>query len=249
MTSTPPVDADASGGEASSQPAPRLLLVDDEPGLRTAVKAYLEDEGFHVMTAVDGLDGWEKAQQLMPDLVISDVMMPRCDGYGLLEKMRADERLGGTPVIFLTAKGMTADRTQGYLAGVDDYIPKPFDPDELVARVRNVVRRQDRLLTEAARFADADVGQMARQINEIRSMLSGAPDGSTSPETPKLSFTPREASVLQLVAEGLMNKEIARQLETSIRNVEKYVSRLFIKTGTSSRTELVRFALQHHLVD
>ena len=172
MTSTPPVDADANGGEASSQPAPRLLLVDDEPGLRTAVKAYLEDEGFQVTTAVDGLDGWEKAQQLMPDLVISDVMMPRCDGYGLLEKMRSDERLGGTPVIFLTAKGMTADRTQGYLAGVDDYIPKPFDPDELVARVRNVVRRQDRLLTEAARFADADVGQMARQINEIRSMLS-----------------------------------------------------------------------------
>ncbi|NDD69871.1 MAG: DNA-binding response regulator, partial [Synechococcaceae bacterium WB9_4xC_028] len=158
--------------------------------------------------------------------------------------------LGGTPVIFLTAKGMTADRTQGYLAGVDDYIPKPFDPDELVARVRNVVRRQDRLLTEAARFADADVGQMARQINEIRSMLTGsAADAAAAAEAPELSFTPREASVLQLVAEGLMNKEIARQLETSIRNVEKYVSRLFIKTGTSSRTELVRFALQHRLVD
>jgi DNA-binding NarL/FixJ family response regulator len=225
------------------------LLVDDEPGLRTAVQAYLEDEGFQVTTAVDGLDGWDKAQQQMPDLVISDVMMPRCDGYGLLEKLRADERLGGTPVIFLTAKGMTADRTQGYLAGVDDYIPKPFDPDELVARVRNVVRRQDRLLTEAARFADADVGQMARQISEIRSMLSGTGDAAAAPDTPQLSFTPREASVLQLVAEGLMNKEIARQLETSIRNVEKYVSRLFIKTGTSSRTELVRFALQHHLVD
>ena len=62
------------------------------------------------------------------------------------------------------------------------------------------------------------------------------------------SFTPREASVLQLVAEGLMNKEIARKLETSIRNVEKYVSRLFIKTSTSSRTELVRYALENHLV-
>ena len=249
MTSTPPVDADPNSPADASRPAPRLLLVDDEPGLRTAVQAYLEDEGFQVTTAVDGLDGWEKAQQQMPDLVISDVMMPRCDGYGLLEKLRADERLGGTPVIFLTAKGMTADRTQGYLAGVDDYIPKPFDPDELVARVRNVVRRQDRLLTEAARFADADVGQMARQISEIRSMLSGSGDAAAAPDTPQLSFTPREASVLQLVAEGLMNKEIARQLETSIRNVEKYVSRLFIKTGTSSRTELVRFALQHHLVE
>jgi len=225
----------------------RLLLVDDEPGIRTAVQAYLQDEGFEVSTALDGEEGWEKAQQLFPDLIISDVMMPRCDGYGLLKRLREDERLGGTPVIFLTAKGMTIDRTQGYLAGVDDYISKPFDPDELIARVKNVVKRQERLLTEAARFADTDVGQMARQITEIRSMLT---QGETSPtkdlELP--SFTPREASVLQLVAEGLMNKEIARKLETSIRNVEKYVSRLFIKTGTSSRTELVRYALENHLV-
>lgn len=122
---------------------PRLLLVDDEPGLRTAVKTYLEDEGFEVSTAVDGEEGWEKAQQIIPDLVISDVMMPRCDGYELLKRLREDERLAGTPVIFLTAKGMTVDRTQGYSAGVDDYIPKPFDPDELVARVRNVVKRQE----------------------------------------------------------------------------------------------------------
>ncbi len=226
---------------------PKLLLVDDEPGLRNAVQAYLEDEGFDVTTAVDGEEGWQKAQQLFPDLVISDVMMPRCDGYELLKRMRADERLGGTPVIFLTAKGMTVDRTQGYEAGVDDYIPKPFDPDELVARVRNVVRRQDRLLAEAARFADADVGQMAKQITEIRSMLSHQ-DANSGKEVQLHNFTPRESSVLQLVAEGLMNKEIARQLETSIRNVEKYVSRLFIKTGTSSRTELVRYALENNLV-
>ena len=110
------------------------------------MQAYLEDEGFDVTTAVDGEDGSPNAKQMLPDVVISDVMMPRLDGYGLLNKLRADERLGGTPVIFLTAKGMTADRTQGYLAGVDDYIPKPFDPDELVARVSNVAQRQQRLL-------------------------------------------------------------------------------------------------------
>ena len=227
---------------------PRLLLIDDEPGLRTAVQAYLQDEGFEVTTAVDGEEGWEKAQKMMPDLIISDVMMPRCDGYGLLKRIREDERLGGTPVIFLTAKGMTIDRTQGYQAGVDDYIPKPFDPDELVARVRNVVKRQERLLTEAARFADADVGQMAKQITEIKSMLSHGDKSNSRKDDSIPNFTPREASVLQLVAEGLMNKEIARKLETSIRNVEKYVSRLFIKTGTSSRTELVRYALENHLV-
>ena len=225
----------------------RVLLVDDEPGLRAAVQAYLQDEGFEVKAAVDGEEGWEMAQKILPDLVISDVMMPRCDGYELLKRFREDERLSGTPVIFLTAKGMTVDRTQGYLAGVDDYISKPFDPDELIARVRNVVGRQERLLAEAAKFADADVGQMARQIKEIKTMLTQSElSASRAAELP--NFTPREASVLQLVAEGLMNKEIARQLETSIRNVEKYVSRLFIKTGTSSRTELVRYALENHLV-
>ena len=77
---------------------PRILLVDDEPGLRTAVQAYLEDEGFQVTTAVDGEEGWEKAQKMIPDVIISDVMMPRCDGYGLLKKIREDERLGGTLV-------------------------------------------------------------------------------------------------------------------------------------------------------
>lgn len=241
------MDEPNQSNQELSSPA-RLLLIDDEPGLRTAVQAYLEDEGFNVTTAVDGEEGWQKAQQLIPDLVISDVMMPRCDGYELLKRLRADERLGGTPVIFLTAKGMTVDRTQGYQAGVDDYIPKPFDPDELVARVRNVVKRQERLLTEAARFADTDVGQMARQITEIKSMLIKG-DQAQNKENKLHNFTPREASVLQLVAEGLMNKEIARRLETSIRNVEKYVSRLFIKTGTSSRTELVRYALENNLVD
>ncbi|MFN5117622.1 MAG: response regulator transcription factor [Cyanobacteriota bacterium] len=234
--------------EQAPRPPVRLLLVDDEPGLRTAVRAYLEDEGFAVTTANDGEEGWTVAQELLPDVVITDVMMPRCDGYGLLKRLRGDERLGGTPVIFLTAKGMTSDRIAGFQAGADDYIPKPFDPDELVARVNNVVRRQERLLAEAARFADADIGAMAKQITEIRSMLGTGGAKKSAPEV-KLDFTPREASVLQLVAEGMMNKEIARRLETSIRNVEKYVSRLFIKTGTSSRTELVRYALEHGLVD
>ena len=255
-TSDHPLAADQASADLPSaaelappQPGPvRLLLVDDEPGLRTAVKAYLEDEGMEVTTANDGEEGWQAAQALLPDLVISDVMMPRCDGYGLLAKLRGDERLGGTPVIFLTAKGMTADRIAGFQAGCDDYIPKPFDPDELVARVHNVVRRQERLLAEAARFADADIGQMARQITEIRSLLASG-GGKKPPVASDHSFTPREASVLQLVAEGLMNKEIARRLETSIRNVEKYVSRLFIKTGTASRTELVRYALERGLVD
>ena len=148
----------------------------------------------------------------------------------------------------LKSKGIALGRTQGYLAGIDDYISKPFDPDELSARVKNVINRQERLLKEAARFADIDVSKMAKQITEIKSMLTDQNPLNKENSIDIPSFTPREASVLQLVAEGLMNKEIARQLETSIRNVEKYVSRLFIKTSTSSRTELVRYALENHLV-
>ena len=71
---------------------PRVLLVDDEPGLRTAVQAYFEDEGFIVSTAADGEEGWEKAQSQLPDVVLSDVMMPRVDGFGLLKLLREDER-------------------------------------------------------------------------------------------------------------------------------------------------------------
>tara|TARA_B100000131_G_scaffold136541_1_gene133174 strand:+ start:19590 stop:20315 length:726 start_codon:yes stop_codon:yes gene_type:complete len=239
---------DSSNNLKETTKKSQILLVDDEPGLRNAVKTFLEDEGFEVTVALDGEDGWEKAQKFYPDLIISDIMMPRCNGYELLERVRGDERLSGTPLIFLTAKGMTLDRTQGYLAGVDDYIAKPFNPEELSARVRNVINRQERLLKEAAKFADIDVSKMAKQITEIRSMLTKNNPANQDDSSSLPSFTPREESVLQLVAEGLMNKEIARKLETSIRNVEKYVSRLFIKTSTSSRTELVRYALENHLV-
>jgi DNA-binding NarL/FixJ family response regulator len=228
--------------------AEQLLLVDDEPGLRQAVQAYLEDIGFTVHVASNARDGWELLQKTSPDLVISDIMMPQVDGYQFLKQMREDPRFQALPVIFLTARGMTADRIQGYQSGCDAYISKPFDPDELVAIVSNLLER--RVVTTKAATGDGetpDIADMARQIAEIKAMLS---QRSNIPQTPapiKLDLTPREQSVLQLVAEGLMNKEIARRLETSVRNVEKYVSRLFGKTGTNSRTELVRYALEHGL--
>ena len=224
-----------------------LLLVDDEPGLRQAVQAYLEDEGFTVHVASNAKDGWDLLQRITPDLVISDIMMPQVDGYQFLKQLREDPRFQTLPVIFLTARGMTSDRIQGYNAGCDDYLSKPFDPDELVAIVSNLIKRRA-ALNQAASSEDSDIDEIKRQIAAIREMLVGR--GSAIIQTPppiKLDFTPREQSVLELVAEGLMNKEIARRLNTSVRNVEKYVSRLFSKTGTNSRTELVRYALEHGL--
>ncbi|MCD8488164.1 MAG: response regulator transcription factor [Desertifilum sp.] len=220
----------------------QLLLVDDEPGLREAVQAYLEDSGFTVHAASNAIEGWDILQEKLPDLVITDIMMPQVDGYQFLKQMREDSRYKSLPVIFLTAKGMTMDRIQGYQAGCDAYLPKPFDPEELEAIIKNLLERRT-----ATSGGTTELDDIARQIAEIRGMIQKTGGIAQTPSPIQLDFTPREQSVLDLVSEGLMNKEIARRLSTSVRNVEKYVSRLFVKTGTNSRTELVRFALEHGL--
>jgi DNA-binding NarL/FixJ family response regulator len=226
----------------------QLLLVDDEPGLREAVQAYLEESGFTVQTANNGNEGWEMVQRFTPDLVISDVMMPQVDGYQLLKKLREDVRFQALPVIFLTARGMTSDRIAGYDAGCDAYLPKPFDPDELVSIIKSILTRQKAAQAGSGDLENPDIAELARQIKEIKALLTQKNVLQTNITPIKIDFTPREQSVLELVVDGLMNKEIARRLETSVRNVEKYVSRLFTKTGTNSRTELVRFALENGLI-
>jgi DNA-binding NarL/FixJ family response regulator len=228
----------------------RILLVDDEPGLREAVKAYLEDSEFMVDVASNANQGWDLLEQNFPDLVISDIMMPQVDGYQFLKKLREDQRFKNLPVVFLTAKGMTTDRIQGYQAGCDAYLAKPFDPEELVAIVENLLDRRAGLKevsNTGGEGENPDLAALASQIAEIKAMLQGKTGIVKNPVAVQLDFTPREQSVLELVTQGLMNKEIARDLNTSVRNVEKYVSRLFAKTGTNSRTELVRFALENGL--
>jgi DNA-binding NarL/FixJ family response regulator len=207
----------------------------------------LEDSNFAVEVASNARDGWELLQQTNPDLVISDIMMPQVDGYQFLKQVREDPRYKALPVVFLTAKGMTSDRIQGYQAGCDAYLSKPFDPDELVAIVTNLLARRAAAKETSENAESPDIAALTSQMARIESLLSGRSSIAQSPSPIKIDLTPREQSVLDLVAQGLMNKEIARRLETSVRNVEKYVSRLFSKTGTNSRTELVRFALEHGL--
>lgn len=218
----------------------KILLVDDEPGVRESVQAYLEDSGYQVRTAAGAKEAWEILQKEPLDLVISDLMMPQVDGHQFLKQMRDDPRFVAMPVVFLTARGMKSDRITGYQAGCDAYLSKPFDPEELIAIVQNILQRRA--------SGGQEVEGIAKQIAaELKGMLGTGSAIAVTPPPINIDFTPREQSVLDLVAAGLMNKEIARQLETSVRNVEKYVSRLFSKTGTNSRTELVRYALEHGL--
>jgi DNA-binding NarL/FixJ family response regulator len=230
----------------SEETTGKVLLVDDEAGLREAVQAYLEDSGFTVEVASNATEGWDKLQVSTPDVIISDIMMPQVDGYEFLKQVREDPRYKALPFVFLTARGMTSDRIQGYSAGVDAYLPKPFDPEELVAIVSNLIERQEARTPEGGDLPD--IAAMAKQIEEIKALLTQKGSIAKSPPPIRIDFTPREQDVLNRVAEGLMNKEIASRLDTSVRNVEKYVSRLFSKTGTNSRTELVRYALEHGLV-
>ncbi len=232
----------------------KLLLVDDEPGVRESVQAYLEDnEDWTVQAASNADEAWKKIEAETPDLIISDIMMPKVDGYQFLQKLREDPRYQAIPVVFLTARGMTSDRIQGYETGVDAYLPKPFDPEELEAIVRNLLARH-RATAAESNGDGTELEKIARELEAIKGKLDerlGEGTGGivTTPPPINIDLTPREQSVLDLVARGLMNKEIAKELSTSVRNVEKYVSRLFGKTGTNRRTELVRFALQHGLTE
>jgi DNA-binding response OmpR family regulator len=120
-------------------PAPRLLVIEDELPMRTALADVLTGEGYRVLTAADGESGLRRALDDAPDLVLLDLMMPRVDGYTVCAELR---RLASTvPILMLTAKGQLEDRVRGLDLGADDYLVKPFSTDELLARVRALLRR------------------------------------------------------------------------------------------------------------
>jgi diguanylate cyclase (GGDEF)-like protein len=119
----------------------RLLIVDDDRDICRYVEVNLTLEGYEVHVEHDGESAVATAQKLQPDLVLLDVMMPGLDGYQVCTRLRADPRTANASIIMLTAKSLSADKVMGLTAGADDYIAKPFDPPELVARVSSVLRR------------------------------------------------------------------------------------------------------------
>ena len=120
----------------------RILIIEDEAPMRTALADLLAGEGYRALTAADGESGLERALAEKPDLILLDVMMPKLDGFAVCAELR---RLGADePVLMLTAKGQIEDRVTGLDAGADDYLVKPFSTDELLARVRALLRRSER---------------------------------------------------------------------------------------------------------
>lgn len=203
----------------------RLLLIDDDPNLILLVKDYLEFRGYEVVTAENGREALEVLEQDIPDMIICDVMMPEMDGYAFVNHVRQDERTSWLPVLFLSAKGQSQDRVKGLNTGADVYMVKPFEPEELVAQVeaslKQVYRRQQ----------PANGGENAPKI-----------------QVPfDVHLTQTEQKVVQFVARGLANRDIADELNVSQRTVESHVSNMLGKTGLHNRTELARWAIENQM--
>jgi DNA-binding response OmpR family regulator len=164
----------------------RILIVEDELPMRTALKDCLEAEGHRVLTAADGEAGLQRALEEKPELVLLDIMMPRLDGYAVCAELRRVENPAA--ILMLTAKGQVDDRVMGLDAGADDYLVKPFSTEELLARVRALLRRAKRQGRPAAALTLGDV-----KIDLVKQTASRG--------RRELHLTAKEFAMLRLLAE------------------------------------------------
>ena len=201
----------------------RLLIVDDEPNLLRAVAACLRVEGYEVDTARSGEEALIHIAQRVPDLIVSDIRMPRIDGYALARQLRSNPRTDLIPIVFLTAKDESSERIAGIRSGVDAYLTKPFEPDELVAVIANILARVERTHAEIARLISLNTREQIAFTDE--------------------ELTEAEQRIATAVASGLSNKEIAAKLAISVRTVENHISHILAKKNFDNRVEIARYVL------
>lgn len=135
---------------------PKIIVADDDSNIRELVCLFLKREGYQVIEAIDGEDALGKLEAVRPDLAIIDVMMPRMDGWALCAAMRASYDI---PLLMLTAKGETSQKVKGFELGADDYMVKPFDPLELIVRVKALLKRYRIAASQTAQFGDIIMNQ------------------------------------------------------------------------------------------
>ena len=208
----------------------RLLVVDDEPNLLRAVGACLSAEGFDVTTVHTVEDALVSMAQTVPDLLISNMRMPGKDGYSLVRRLRSSPRTRLIPVVLLTAKDQTGDRIAGFRAGVDAYVTKPFEPEELLAIVDSILERVQRTQGEIARLVATSKRDEQIRINDE-------------------GLTEAEQQIAAAVARGLSNKEIAAEFVISVRTVETHISHILTKKGFGNRVEIARYVFERRMAD
>ncbi len=211
----------------------RILVVDDDRTFRIILIRYLEKQGYTVQGVGSGVEGLDAFESEPHDLVVSDVMMPEMDGLEFCRRLR-NTRLGQlVPFIFLSGKGELDDRIQGHMMGADDYLNKPFEPRELLAKIEAQLERSRRIHAEIVRLM---------QQNTTADSQPSAAASATPP--PPLPLTPAEERVFWEVIQGLTNKQISDLLFISPRTVQTHLSRILSKLSLENRSQLVRFAFE-----
>ncbi len=210
----------------------KILVVDDDTILQMALVRYLEKRGYAVQTVSSGVEGLVAFEQSPPDLVVSDVMMPDLDGFEFCRQLRAT-RIGQlVPFIFLSSRGDLEDRIQGHSIGADDYLIKPFEPKELLAKIEAQLERSRRIHQEIVRLLQQTGGAGLSATNDVASKPSPLP------------LTPAEEKVFWEVIQGYTNKQIGDRLFISPRTVQTHLSNILNKLQLENRSQLVRFAFE-----
>jgi len=225
-----------------------ILVADDNLGTRLSVSDYLEMSGYSVIAAEDGLQALSMIETYHPHILITDINMPRMDGYELVRQVRQKPAFRLLPVVFLTERASTEERIRGYQTGCDLYLPKPFEMQELSAVIRNLLERSISIIQSEWRSSTDEVTRKPTD-NDAAIANDKLSDEAIASAANNFHLTKREEQVLEFLAKGSSNVEIGNKLHLSPRTIEKYVSSLLRKTATSNRAELVRFAMENQLVD
>ena len=203
----------------------RILVIDDDVELSALLREYLEREGFQLEFAYEGRAGLERALGGGFDLVVLDVMLPGMDGFEILKRLRAANR---TPVLMLTARGEDFDRIVGLELGADDYLPKPFNPRELTARIRAILRRADVLETGGR----IEVNEVQLEPGSREVWVGGKPVELTTIEFDILEMLMRSAGRV-LSRDALMERLYNRKATAFDRSMDMHISHIRKKLESS----------------
>jgi DNA-binding NarL/FixJ family response regulator len=208
----------------------RILIVDDDITLRTALVRYLGKRGYAVLDVASGIEALALFEHDPADLIVSDILMPEMDGFEFCRRLRTSRMGQLVPFLFLSSKAEVEDRIHGHAIGADDYIIKPFEPRELLAKIESQLERSRRTHAEIVRLMQQ--GGMA-----VPTAAPAAPQ--------PLPLTPAEEKVFWEVIQGHTNKQIGEHLFVSPRTVQTHLSNILNKLQLENRSQLVRYAFEH----